>query len=100
MIRRAARVDANQSEIVATLRAIGVNVTDLSGAGNGVPDLCCMWRGQTYWLEVKNGNKSPSRRKLTEEQVRFHDNARLAGVKVHVVETVDQALAVFGAMVA
>lgn len=100
MIRRAARVDANQSEIVSTLRAIGVHVTDLSGAGNGVPDLCCMWRGQTYWLEVKDGSKPPSRRKLTVEQVRFHDGARQVGVKVHVVTTVDEALAVFGAMVA
>lgn len=100
MIRRAARVDANQSEIVAALRSIGVKVTDLSSAGKGVPDLCCMWRGQTYWLEVKDGNKPPSARKLTVEQVRFHADARNVGVKVHVVETVDQALAVFGAMVA
>lgn len=100
MIRRAARVDTNQSEIVATLRAIGVTVTDLSGVGDGVPDLVCLWRGQTVWVEVKNGSKPPSARKLTVEQVRFHNDARLAGVKVHVVSTVDEALAVFGAMVA
>jgi hypothetical protein len=59
-----------------------------------------MWRGQTYWVEIKNGSKPPSARKLTVEQVRFHNDARLAGVKVHVVSTVDEALAVFGAMVA
>lgn len=100
MIRRAARVDANQSEIVSALRAIGVTVTDLSGAGNGVPDLLCLWRGMPYLVEIKDGSKPPSRRKLTVEQVRFHANARRAGVKVHVVSTVDEALAVFGAMVA
>jgi hypothetical protein len=100
MIRRAARVDANQSEIVAALRAIGVGVKDMSGVGDGVPDLACLWRGQTFWVEIKNGNRPPSARKLTVEQVRFHNDARLAGVKVHVVSTVDEALAVFGTMVA
>ena len=99
-MRRAARVDANQSEIVAALRAIGVGVKDMSGVGEGVPDLACLWRGATYWIEVKNGRKPPSARKLTIEQIRFHESARLAGVKVHVVSTVDEALAVFGAMVA
>jgi hypothetical protein len=100
MIRRAARVDANQSEIVAALRAIGVQVVDSSGMGRGFPDLCAMFRGTIYFLELKNGSKPPSARKLTVEQVRFHNDARLAGVKVHVVSTVDEALAVFGAMVA
>jgi Holliday junction resolvase len=100
MIRRAARVDANQSEIVAALRAIGVGVVDMSGVGRGFPDLFAMFRGTMYLLELKNGSKPPSARKLTVEQVRFHNDARLAGVKVHVVSTVDEALAVFGAMVA
>jgi len=100
MIRRAARVDANHGEIVAALRSIGVNVTDLSGVGSGVSDLACMWRGQTYWLEVKDGSKPPSARKLTPDQVKFHADALRSGVKVHVVETIDQALAVFGAMMA
>jgi len=100
MIRRAARVDANHGEIVAALRSIGVQVTDLSASGNGVPDLMCLWRAQIYLLEIKDGSKPPSARKLTADQVKFHADALRSGVKVHVVETIDQALAVFGAMVA
>jgi hypothetical protein len=45
---RSARTDANQAEIVAALRQIGVEVTDLSAVGGGVPDLLLSYRG--YWL--------------------------------------------------
>jgi len=100
LIRRAARVDANHGEIVAALRSIGVNVVDMSGSGNGLPDLMCLWRSQIYLLEIKDGSKPPSARRLTADQVKFHAGALDSGVKVHVVETIDQALAIFGAMVA
>jgi hypothetical protein len=100
MIRRAARVDANHGEIVAALRSIGVKVRDLSSVGDGMSDLLCLFRASVYLLEIKDGSKPPSARKLTPDQVKFHAEARDAGVTVHVVETIDQALAVFGAMVA
>lgn len=98
-MRRAARVDANHSQIVKTIRSLGVQVTDLSGTGKGVPDLLCMWRGGITLIEVKDGDKSPFRRKLTVEQVRFHEEARIAGVHIHVVISVAEALAVFGGRV-
>lgn len=97
MRHRVHKVDQNQSEIIAALEQIGVRVIDMSASGEGCPDLCCFVRSNTVWVEVKNGNLPPSARKLTIPQIRWHDAARQAGVKVHVVETVDQALAVFGA---
>lgn len=95
--RYAKRVDANHADIRAALKAIGVGVIDNSAAGDGLPDFICFWRGQTVWIEAKDGEKSSSRRKLTIAQVQFHDTARKHGVTVHVVTSVADALAVFGA---
>ena len=51
-------------------------------------------------VEIKDGEKSASRRKLTPAQVLLHSEALQRGYKMHVVESVGQALAVFGARVA
>ena len=64
-MRRAAAVDANQSEIVAALRKAGVTVTPLHQVGGGCPDLLCGFRGVNTLLEVKDHAKPPSARKLT-----------------------------------
>ena len=96
----AKRTDLNHAEIRSTLRGIGVHVFDASATGNGFPDLLCMFRGGIALVEVKNGNRPPSARKLTIEQVRFHEAARLAGVTIHVVKNTDEALALFGARAA
>lgn len=54
-MRRAARTDANQSEIVATLRKCGCSVFSLAAVGKGCPDLLIARAGRTYLAEVKNG---------------------------------------------
>jgi hypothetical protein len=38
-MRRRARTDDNQAAIVAALRQLGCEVADLSGVGDGLPDL-------------------------------------------------------------
>jgi len=88
-MRRAAKVDANQGEIVAALRKIGATVQPLHAVGQGCPDLLVGWRGMTSLLEVKDGAKPPSARKLTEDQEKWHANWR---GQVAVVETVEQAI--------
>lgn len=95
-MRRAARTDANHAEIRDALRKAGVRVEDCSHVGNGFADLVGFFHGHTTLLECKDGNKPPSARKLTPDQERFHESARQGGVKIHVVENVEQALAVFG----
>lgn len=52
-MRRAAKVDANQDEIVQTYRACGLSVTSLAGLGRGVPDLLVGYRGKLALVEVK-----------------------------------------------
>lgn len=91
MSRRAARIDANQPAIIHALRKAGVSVEDLSGVGGGVPDLLCGVPEAVFLLEIKDGAKPPSDRKLTSDQVVWH--ARWRG-PVHIVTSVDEALAV------
>ena len=94
-MRRRAAVDANQSEIVAALRRVGASVVDLSAVGAGCPDLLAGYRGVNYFVEIKDGDKFKSQRKLTPAQVQFHDNWR---GQICVVETVDEALRAIGAV--
>lgn len=94
MSRRAARVDANQPEIVAALRSIGAEVTDLSRVGSGVCDLLVSYRGNWYAIEIKDGRKPPSERKLTPDQVEWHGKQR---AKVHIATNIHEAFDAVGA---
>ena len=89
MMRRAAKVDANQREIVAALRAVGATVQPLHSVGQGCPDLLAGYRNVNLLLEVKDGAKPPSARKLTRDQSDWH-----AGWKGQacIVESVDDVL--------
>jgi len=66
------RTDDNQPDIVRMYRELGCSVTSLHKVGKGCPDLLIGVAGQTDVAEVKDGNKSPSRRKLTPDQVEWH----------------------------
>lgn len=71
-MRKAAKVDANQTQVVSVLRGYGASVQSLAAVGKGVPDLLVGYRGKTYLLEVKNGNKFASQTKLTPDQQDWH----------------------------
>lgn len=93
-MRRAARTDANQGEIVQALRAIpGVRVQSLASVGAGCPDLLVGYKGRNFLMEVKDGAKAHSQRLLTRAEIEWH--CSWTG-QVAVVETIDQALAVLG----
>lgn len=91
-MRRAAKVDANHAAVSHALTRCGAWVIDCSAVGQGFPDLLVTHRGKLLFVEVKDGAKSPSRRKLTPAQVEFHAKAAANGVAVHIVETIEQAL--------
>jgi hypothetical protein len=93
-VRLAARTDDNHAEIVLELMAHGCDVLSLAAVGNGCPDLLAwsQWAGHQL-LEVKDGRKPPSARKLTPAQVKFH--GRWKG-PVHVVTCPAEALAAMG----
>ena len=89
-MRRAAKIDDNQVAIVTALRQIGTDVLSLAAIGKGCPDLLCYRAPIGYTLlEIKDGDKSPSRRRLTEDQVRWHAHWR---GPVHIVASVDEAI--------
>lgn len=70
---RAAKIDANQNEIVEALRKIGCSVQILSSVGKGCPDILVGRNGKNYLLEIKDGNKSKSAQKLTPDQIDWHE---------------------------
>ena len=83
---KAARVDANQADIVAALRAIGASVQCLHTVGMGVPDLLVGLRRVNVLLEVKT-----ARGRLNKREREWHRD--WLG-QVHVVRNVEEAIAV------
>lgn len=73
MTRWASAVDANQSEIVAMLRAAGCSVQPLHRVGQGCPDLLVGHQGRNLLFEVKDGQKPASARKLTKAEAEWHE---------------------------
>ena len=55
-MRRAARVDANQAQIIAALRQAGASVQLLHTVGDGCPDLLVGIKRRTFLLEVKDAS--------------------------------------------
>lgn len=92
-MRRAAKVDRNQPEIVQALRDAGASVHPCHSAGQGFPDLAVGFRGKNYLIEVKDGALAPSDRKLTPAQKEWHAAWRGDAV---VVTSASEALAAIG----
>jgi len=93
-MRRAAHIDSNQPEIVEALLAARASVeVRLARIGDGVPDLLVGIRGVTTVMEVKDGKKPPSRRKLTDDEKDWHDAWRGSKFVVYSVDDALKALA-------
>lgn len=85
MTRHAAKVDANQGEIVEAIRAAGYYVCDTHALGNGFPDLLCVNKhGQVILFEIK----TPSGR-LTHDELKFHHEFR---GPLYIVRSAEMAL--------
>lgn len=67
------RKDTNQNAIEKALMQIGASVQSLHMIGSGCPDLLVGFRGTNFLLEVKDGDKPPSERKLTADEQTWHD---------------------------
>lgn len=94
-MRRNARVDANQPDIVKGLRKAGASVAVTSNLGKGFPDITVGYRGANYLFEIKDPAKPPSQRKLTDNEDEWH---RKWGGHVAIIETAEEALHVIGAL--
>ena len=88
-MRRAARVDDNQKEIVNGLRRVGASVLIVSQLKNCF-DILVGYNGVNYIMEIKDGKKPLSQRRLTTGEKEFKNKWK--GGKYHVVETLEQAI--------
>jgi hypothetical protein len=77
------RTDGNQTKIVNQLRQLGFSVAITSMVGNGFPDLVVSNAAYDkptgkYWktilVELKDPNQSPSARKLSPDEKKFHEH--------------------------
>jgi hypothetical protein len=75
-MRSRARRDDNHREVVEALRGMGATVQDLGAVGKGCPDVLVGFRGQNFVLEIKDGRKPPSARKLTDDEKKWHETWR------------------------
>jgi hypothetical protein len=92
-VRKYARVDDNQKEIVQALRDIGATVESTATIGGGFADIVVGFRNKNYLIEIKDGSKPPSRQKLTPDETEFH--AKWQG-QIDVARSVDEALKIIG----
>ena len=87
--------DSNHTDIRDALRRVpGCRVFDTADVGDGFPDLVVGFMGTIRLMEVKDGTKPPSARKLTKDEKRFH--SIWEHLPVHIVVSVDEALAAIG----
>ena len=79
---RVRRIDVNQPQIVKKFRDLGCSVAILSSVGNGIPDILVSHYGCEHYpnkrwtalIEIKDGSKPASGRKLTPDEQKFHDS--------------------------
>ena len=88
---RKARVDNNQKEIVKELRKVGAVVKHTHTIKN-LFDILVYYKGKTYSVEIKDGTKPPSARKLTEGELVCKKDLESVGVKYWVIESIEEAL--------
>ena len=85
-MRYAARVDANQTQIVSALRAAGAYVWII-----GLPvDLLVGYKGHTFLVEIKDGSK----KRLTKLQADFFEN--WSGSTLARIDSPESALRMIG----
>jgi Holliday junction resolvase len=89
-VRRAAKVDSNQTQIVSALEAAGATVQSLAAIGKGCPDILAAFRGDMWLMEIKHGKG-----KTNELQKKWHIEWN---APVHVVYGPEEALKVIGAL--
>lgn len=102
-MRRAAKVDENQPEIVSALRQAGESVAHTHMVGGGFTDIvssgirkcpsCGYGMVGNFLIEIKNGDLPPSRQKLTEDEQAFFDSWR---GQVAIARTIEEALQIVG----
>ena len=93
-MRRAARIDDNHTEIVKAFEAAGATVKSVAQL-KGFVDLVVGIHCRNGLVEIKDGSKPPSARKLTEAEQKFHDTWKGS---IFIVESIDDVERVLNAI--
>lgn len=91
-MRRAARRDANHNDIARDVVAIGGGVIDLTDSENAGFDMLVIFSGKLFAVEVKDGAKPPSKRKLTDNEQARREMLERLGASYTVVETFEDVV--------
>jgi hypothetical protein len=84
------RTDSNHAEIIKALRKIpNLSVFSTHEVGKGFPDIVIGYKGINYLIEIKDGNKPPSARKLTPDEVKFHQDWK---GQITIIKNIDELL--------
>lgn len=87
-MRRIARIDTNHTKLVKQLRQCGYSVLNTHQLKNCF-DILVGHNGKNYAFEIKDPDKPPSSRKLTEGEQKFFDTWK---GNVNVIHTLDEAI--------
>jgi len=92
MPKYACKVDANQPALVRLWRSLGCSVAHThANPVPGFPDVLLAVRegGPAHMVEIKDGEKDPSARKLTKDEEEFWSSWK---GEIHKIETEDEAI--------
>jgi Holliday junction resolvase len=89
-VRRDARIDANQTQIVSALESAGATVQSLATIGKGCPDILAARAGRMWLFEIK---QPKGKTKAAQDKWHAAWNA-----PVYVVREPDEALKIIGAI--
>jgi hypothetical protein len=89
-MRRAAKVDKNQKEIVTALKAAGAGIIYTYQLKNAF-DILVVHQGKTYIVEIKQPGK-----KLTEGETKCRDLVESKGVKYWIITSIEEAFEMLG----
>lgn len=88
------KTDRNHAEILNKLRKITqLSVFSTHAIGKGFPDIVVGYKKRNYLIEIKDGEKPQSQRKLTKDEVKFFENWH---GQVDVANNFDEVLKILG----
>lgn len=84
------KTDANQLDLMKQCRKIpNLSIVSTHIIGKGFPDCIIGYKGKNYMIEIKDGNKPKSARKLTKDEIIFHEKWN---GQVNIVENFDDII--------
>jgi len=84
MSKKYGKPDANHQNIIKFIRSIGGVVLDCKSLINAF-DILVGYKGKLFIMEIKDGKKSPSQRKITPGEMRCKEMFESVGCDYHVV---------------